>query len=213
MTLLGIISSRMTRSTSLLFRKMHEFRPDYMSVNTSDIDNVGFPASLVSEAKAQAVKQGQPTVRVPETPKKVDEMEDAVMVDRVNTTAAITHAPLEAGASWIPVNEVNADMRSTEGTNDDAVTNRVPKGYTTDLSLSSADFESNDDPAPDNPDATENIQGPSSDLEAANPLVPSLQQVSHLIPSPRSCSDPRNTSRLSSNASVSPSCTQVSGFS
>jgi hypothetical protein len=191
---------------------MQEFRPDYISVSMSDTDNVGFPASLVSQAEAQAVKQGQPTVRIPVTPQKVDEMEDAVMVDRVNSTTAITHAPLEAGASWIPVNEVNADMRSTEGTNDDAAIDRVTEGSMTDLSLSNADLESNDDPAaPDNPDARENIQGPSSDLEAANPLVSSLQQVGHLTPSPRSCSDPRNTSRLSSNASVSPPCTRASG--
>jgi len=204
----------MTHSTSFFFRKMQESRQAYMSVGTSDTDNMGSPAALVSEGEAEAVKHDQPAVSDPKDPKKIDEMEDAVLVDKVDITAPEADAPrLEAGASWIPVNEVNTDISSNESTNDDTAADCVANGSTTDPSVPDADLESNVDPTPDNSDATENLQGPDSDLEAASPLVPSLQQVSHLFPSPKSCSDHRNTSRLSSNASLSPPCTRASGSS
>jgi hypothetical protein len=189
-----------------------------MSANTPNTDKVGSPAALVSEEEAQGVRQDQPAVSDPKAPMKVDEMEDAVLVHRVNDSAAPeAHAPLlEAGASWIPINEVNAGTSSNEGTNDGAAADYVPKGSTMDLSVPNVDLGSNADPTSDNSDATENFQGPQSDVEAATSLIPnsrSLQQVSRSPPAPKSCSDHRNTSRLLSNASLSPPCTRASGSS
>jgi hypothetical protein len=188
-----------------------------MSASTIDTENMASPIALVSEGQAEGVRQHRPAVNQVEGLKKVDEIEDAVMIDKVDGAAPEAHAQQsEASASWIPVNEVNTDTWSTEDTNNSAPADSISKGSTTDPSVPDEDLETIDAPTPDSSNNTDTLEAPIADLEAGTSLVPkpsSLKQVSSLPPSPRSCSNHRNTNRPSSSASVSPPCTRVSGSS